>query len=352
MTSCDSRISTGGHREIRSPGPGQEETPWPLDPDRLPSPGVPLIVCVVVTYSPRQERLQELLQAVAPQVTRVILVDNGSVPGCMPWLRALASPSIALIELGTNKGVAAAQNVGLAEARRGGCSHVLLLDHDSVPATTMVAELLHAMAKVPAREEKIAAVGPRYLDERQHNPPPFIRIRGLRLVRCGCPTPEAIVEVDYLIASGSLIPVSALEAVGPMAEELFIDYVDIEWGLRARRMGFKSYGVCAAGMAHDLGDEPILFLGRSLPVHSALRHYYHFRNAVWLYRSAPVPFQWKVVDGFRLLLKYVFYSVFGRPRLQHLHMMSRGIYDGLLGRLGAFRAAGSRTVASAAKDEQ
>ncbi|MGE0800669.1 MAG: glycosyltransferase family 2 protein, partial [Lautropia sp.] len=162
------------------------------------------------------------------------------------------------------------------------------------------------------------------------------RIEGLHLRRCRCIADSDIVEVYYLIASGSLIPRATLEAVGTMAEALFIDYVDIEWGLRARRLGFRSYGVCGAKMSHDLGDEPIRFLGRALPLHSPLRHYYHFRNAVWLYRSSGLPLGWKIVDGYRLLLKYGFYCLFAKPRLQHCRMMSRGIRDGLLGRLGAF----------------
>src|SRR5690606_1334305 len=116
----------------------------------------------------------------------------------------------------------------------------------------------------------------------------------------------------------------------------FIDYVDIECGLRARRLGFQSYGVCGARMSHDFGDAPISIMGRRLPVHSALRHYYHFRNAVWLYRSADLPLHWKCADGWRLLLNYMFYALFAQPRLEHLQMMSQGVADGWRGRLGAY----------------
>lgn len=303
------------------------------------SPGVavaePTVTGVVVTYEPDRDRLRALVDAVGPQVAGLILVDNGSSEERLGWLRQLRAPRLSLIELGSNRGIAAAQNAGLARARTEGCTHVLLLDHDSIPAATMVRELLNAIATVRPPGRGIGAVGPRYLDDRLANPPPFIRVRGLRVERCGCPTPDAIVEVDYLIASGSLIPMSTLDAVGPMAEELFIDYVDIEWGLRARRLGFQSYGVCAAAMAHDLGDAPLSFFGRRLPVRSPLRHYYHFRNAAWLYRHADLPRNWKYADGCRLVLRYGFYALFARPRREHLRMMSRGILDGVRGRLGA-----------------
>lgn len=288
----------------------------------------------MVTYQPDLARLRRLLDAVAPQVAHVVVVDNGSGDDCLGWLRSLASQALTLVELGSNRGIAAAQNIGIAQARKTGCSHLLLLDHDSIPAPTMVTDLLHAIGRVKPTGRGVAAVGPRYLDERQDNPPPFIQVRGLRVHRCPCETPDAVVEVDYLIASGSLIPMTTLDVVGGMADELFIDYVDIEWGLRARRLGFQSYGVCGARMSHDLGDAPISFMGRRLPVHSALRHYYHFRNAVWLYRSADLPLHWKCADGWRLLLKYGFYTLFANPRREHFLMMSQGMLDGLRGRMG------------------
>lgn len=317
----------------------------------------PVIACVVVTYNPDRTHFQQLLAATAPQVSLIHIVDNGSARAALVWLRALAGPTLTLVELGSNRGVAAAQNAGIAQARRGACDHVLLLDHDSVPAPTMVRHLLDALERINAglchaddhevfgpmdRHEpgRVAAVGPRYLDERQGNPPPFIRIRGLRLTRCACEHGDDVVEVDYLIASGSLIPMATLDRIGGMSEELFIDYVDIEWGLRARRRGYLSYGACAAKMTHKLGEDPILFLGRSLPLHSPLRHYYHFRNAVWLYLHADLPLVWKCADGWRLVLKYGFYTLFAKPRLEHWQMMSRGILDGLRGRLGPFGAAG------------
>jgi rhamnosyltransferase len=308
-----------------------------------------VVACVVVTYNPDSVRLQQLLDAVLPQVDSVRLIDNGSAAEVLAWLRGLADDGLQLLELGENKGIAAAMNAGIAAARADGCSHILLLDHDSVPAPSMVDDLLRALAIVRPEGRGVAAVGPRYLDERQDNPPPFIRVRGLRVERCPCPTPDTIVAVDYLISSGSLIPCTTLDAVGGMAEELFIDYVDIEWGLRARRLGFQSYGVCAAQMAHDLGDAPIEFMGRRLPLHSPLRHYYHFRNAVWLYRSRDLPLHWKCADGWRLLLKYGFYTLFATPRIEHLRMMSRGIVDGLRGRMGRWRQSAPAAKAAASR---
>jgi len=119
-----------------------------------------------------------------------------------------------------------------------------------------------------------------------------------------------------------------------MAGPMFIDYVDIEWGLRARWKGFASYGVPAASLSHSLGDRRMKFLGQSVPIHSPLRHYYQIRNPLWLYRQPWIALNWKLVDAFRLLLRFAFNAIFVSPRLANLRYMSRGLLDGLAGRLG------------------
>jgi rhamnosyltransferase len=292
------------------------------------------IIAVVVTYHPKLGMLFALLDALEEQVSSVVIVDNGSDKSLPALLQARAKAGEHVIPLNSNRGVAAAQNTGIIWARQQGADYVVLFDQDSGPAPDMIERLHQVAVKKTTEGVPLAAVGPRYLDERHDNPPPFIKVRGLKIERQPCPCPDAVAEVDYLIASGCLMPVAALDQIGGMREELFIDYVDIEWGLRAKHAGLQSFGVCAATMRHDLGDEPIEFLGRKVPLHSPLRHYYHFRNAVWMYRQSWLPLHWKLADGWRLFLKYGFYTLFAKPRLQHLQMMSRGIWHGIRGRMG------------------
>ena len=292
------------------------------------------IAAVVVTYFPQLEALERLLDQLEQQADLIVVVDNGSKEDAIATIEKRVGPAFHLIRLQSNLGIATAQNKGVVWAREQNADYVILFDQDSNPGPSMLGNLLSAIEERIAAGDKVACVGPRYLDERQQNPVPFIRIEGLKFERCQCATNDAVVPVDYLIASGCLIPVKVLEQVGGMREDLFIDYVDIEWGLRARRFGFQSYGVCGARMSHSLGDSPIRFMGRQSPLHSPLRHYYHFRNAVILYRENWVPTNWKLVDGWRLLLKYGFYSMFAAPRMQHWWMMTLGVWHGLLRKSG------------------
>lgn len=290
---------------------------------------------VVVTYRPELNKLGMLLNSLASQVNGVVVVDNGSSEAVLSWLGEYQySVPLQLVALGDNKGIAAAQNIGIQYAIHQKADYVILFDHDSHPEGSMVAKLKEVAEVKLAAGVKLAAVGPRYFDERHDNPPPFIQVRGLKVERQPCRSCNSVVEVDYLIASGCLIPTQTLTLVGGMNEEMFIDYVDIEWGLRAKAKGFQSFGACAALMSHDLGDEPFVFFGNKFPHHSALRHYYHFRNAIWMYCQDWPPLHWKLADGWKLFLKYGFYTLFAKPRHKHWWMMTKGGWHGLTGRMG------------------
>lgn len=292
------------------------------------------VIGVVVTYEPVPDVLTELLKVLVKQVASVVIIDNGSAVDVSLCVSQYLSLQVSVLRLGKNMGVAFAQNRGIDFAREHKARFVLLMDQDSIPESGMVRTLLSA-----AIEKSAGAVGPCYLDPRHENPPPFIRIRGLRLERLACPTPDAVMPVDYLIASGCLIPITVLDHVGGMREDFFIDFVDVEWGLRARRYGYQCYGVCGAGMSHCLGNEPIDFLNMKFPLHSPLRHYYHFRNAVLLTRERWTPGNWRLANGWRMCIKYIFYFLFARPRVEHWRMMTLGIWHGLLGRTGQYREA-------------
>jgi rhamnosyltransferase len=291
------------------------------------------VLAVVVTFNPELSVLHKMLLEFKRQNVKVLIVDNGSsIPFVHDLSINIADDFVNHTLLADNLGIAFAHNIGIEYAKKSGFKYVLLMDQDSVPYERMV----HALFEQAEKLEKFGSIGPRYIDERQNNPPPFMQIIGLKLVRHACSTDVDVVPVDYLISSGSLISLATLDVVGGMREDLFIDYVDIEWGLRAKTMGYQSYGVCGAKMSHSLGENPVRFFKKVIPLHSPLRHYYHFRNAVLLYKSQWLPLNWKIVDGTRLILRYGFYTLFAIPRLQHWWMMTLGLVHGLINRSGKY----------------
>jgi rhamnosyltransferase len=120
-----------------------------------------------------------------------------------------------------------------------------------------------------------------------------------------------------------------------MDDSLFIDFVDLEWCVRARSKGYSVLGAPALRLKHELGGEPVKVFGRSYPGHSAVRHYYLFRNAIALIRRSYVPWSWKSTELVKMPVRLAIYALFMQPRMAHLRLSLLGIWHGLMGRTGA-----------------
>ena len=99
----------------------------------------------------------------------------------------------------------------------------------------------------------MACVGPRLRARGSAQPGGFTRSGWLRFVQAVRPDGDQAIECEFLIASGSLIPLAAWDAVGGMEEALFIDQVDIEWCQRAIARGYGIFGAEQAVLEHKIG---------------------------------------------------------------------------------------------------
>lgn len=295
------------------------------------------VCAVIVTYQPDPAALIGLLDAVVPQVGAVVVVDNASDRA---WKQALndkvAARGAVVLHQPHNRGLAAAQNIGIDWARLNGFLHVLLLDQDSEPERGMVASLLAAL-KMLSVEHRVAAVGPRFHDAREHRDAPFVRVGFPFNRKVWCARGTRTIACDFLISSGALIPMEVLDRIGPMDAGLFIDNVDLEWSFRARAHGFVLHGVCEATMQHRLGDarRPLPFGVGQIVVHGPVRLYYMMRNRLLLYRMPHTPRMWIAQDLPRVLAKLFLFGVVIGPRGLNMRCMLRGLWDGLHTRRGA-----------------
>lgn len=290
---------------------------------------------VIVTYHPDPVVLERLLFALMPQTSLIVVVDNGSDAALLPAQEvALQHPRITLIGNSTNMGIAAAQNRGIAHARASGCSHVILFDQDSLPPQRLVSGLLAAARSAGGD----VVVGPCIVDERLGVRMPFVRfgMLGVKRQRCGEHS-TAVVPADFLIASGVLIPISVFDKVGLMDEALFIDNVDLEWCFRARSRGVRLFGACGVHLLHALGERAFCVGRRVIHYHAPVRQYYMMRNRILLYRRNYTPKGWIFQDAFRVLVKFVLFSLVFAPRGKNIAMMLRGAWHGLRGIAGPYR---------------
>jgi len=245
---------------------------------------------------------------------------------------------ISYFPLGENKGIAEAQNIGIRESVSAGCSHVLLLDQDSVVSSGMVTKLLVAEGELLKAGKKVAAVGPCVVDENTGARPCAVQYRWLRVHRID-PNADSSepIETANLMASGSVIRTAILGIVGAMRSDLFIDLVDTEWVFRASSAGYKSYCVPGAFMVHRIGDAARKFFGRDVYLHSDLRYYYILRNALYLAGVRSMGWQWRAYIVSRLPYQFLVYSWFSTDRFGTARVLIKALWDGLVGRLGPLK---------------
>lgn len=286
---------------------------------------------VVVSCDSDPERLAVQFERLLPQVATIVWVDNASPVSLRQLQVRWPAHRLHVIWLGGNLGIGAAQNRGIAWALEHGATHVLLMDDDSLPAPDMVQRLLQALEAHP----QTAAAGPRHFDPRRGLAcTPFRRLQRGRLRTLECSDAQQVWEVDDLIASGCLIPASVLRSVGPMREDLFIDWVDIEWCLRARALGYRVVGSCAALLEHTLGDRVIRVLGKEISLHAPWRHYYQARNLVLILRSSPMGRWAKTHMVLRQIKRFFVFSTLVPGRWAYFRMWVKGCVHGWQGRTG------------------
>ncbi len=293
---------------------------------------MPRIFAVIVTYKPDAKLLARLVDALSSQVNGGIVVNNGSVlPLAGDYFRR---SKFTVKHLQSNTGVATALNAGFQWAEAQNADFVITFDQDSEPAPDMVARLLGACLELGTSGHKVGAVGPQQVDRRTGRRAPFLAPISRHRRRV---TPDAgqSVEVDHLITSGCMVPIPVWKDVGSFLDDLFIDYVDIEWSLRMRHLGWHLFGVGGATLTHSIGDKVAQWWAWQFPWHSPLRHYFIFRNGTYLQRLPHVSVGWKLFDALQLAKKLVIFTLVGRPRSAHLRAMLRGMRDGWHGRLGA-----------------
>ncbi|MFM0004534.1 MULTISPECIES: glycosyltransferase family 2 protein [Paraburkholderia] len=284
---------------------------------------------VVVFYNPDAACIERANRLAARM--HCVVVDN--TPDVRPASELGLAGAIEYLPNGENAGIATAINQGVEALIRGGFDMAIIFDQDSEPPASLFTELPKVIDAANASGERVALAGPAYEDARLRGLAPFVRFKWGTLERI-VPQGDQPIEVDFLISSGSCINLRWWSSIGPMDDALFIDFVDLEWCVRAKQKGYRVLGVPWVHMSHELGGEPVRVLGRAYPMHSPLRHYYLFRNAVVLIGRSYVPWTWKSSELVKFPVRLVIYSLMPSQRMAHLKMALLGMWDGIRGRLG------------------
>lgn len=294
---------------------------------------------IVVTYNPDLSTLRRQFMSVYEQVDAIVYVDNGSKNIDLInelFLDFVEQKKIKLFIISnpSNLGLGYAQNQGIKKAIELDSNFVLILDHDSVLTPGFVNELVNSTIHLKNLGAKVGAVGPVYINEKTNEQYPITRYIGPFINRVN-PAEGSNIEASFLIASGSLISIDVLHEVGLMNEDLFVDYIDVEWSFRCKSKGFKLFAIQRALMHHEIGDNRVSVFGRMISVHSPIRRYYLTRNSIYMLRSPHVSWGYKLREFVFNVFRILIFSLISKDRAKYLKLSFRGLADGIKGKFGS-----------------
>lgn len=203
----------------------------------------PRISVITVNYNglPLTEALIRSLREHVTAPLEIVVVDNGSKRDEAALLRT-RHPDIKVLRSERNLGFAGGNNLGM-RAAAGDC--LLLLNND----TEVEEDTLQLLVRTLDDDPSIGAVCPKI---RFFAPPRNIQFAGytplsritLRnaLIGFGCAddgsfdTPR---ETPYAHGAAMMVRRSALEKAGPMPEEYFLYYEELDWSVRIREAGYR-----------------------------------------------------------------------------------------------------------------
>jgi GT2 family glycosyltransferase len=226
-----------------------------------PNHGRALLGVVTVTYN-SAEVLPDFIESLRCQTYqsfRVYVIDNQSRDSSVTLLQAVSGVDFLITRNEANVGIAEGNNQGIKQALADGCTHILLLNNDTVFGEEMFQRLLQVAISGPYQ-----IVVPKI---HYHDTVPtiwcaggwFVPWRGYPGVHYGADQPDrgqCDVDrfVDYSPTCCMLMIASVFEVVGMMDERYFIYYDDTDFCLRALRRGIKIWYTHKIKMQHKAGS--------------------------------------------------------------------------------------------------
>jgi rhamnopyranosyl-N-acetylglucosaminyl-diphospho-decaprenol beta-1,3/1,4-galactofuranosyltransferase len=303
------------------------------------------VLTLIITFNDVaviQQALEGLRRQTRPS-DAIVIVDNASTDGT---LDQDFSKSVVIFRNSKNLGPSGAVQIGFAFAFENGFDWTWILDADSVPEPDALEKLLAFFDHLKTTQQERLC----FLASWPVNEAGGVKEQPIGLERAESKLiPLASVrdstQCDCTLWSGSLYRMTAVVRIGLPTADYVADMGEIEYGYRARQLGFTSYIVHNSVVRHDVGREPgvVSRLYRFGPINLPLvetspwRSYYAVRNMIyfWLYQSKPR----RAKPVLRVMVTvFIFaFSFILRPLSHRAQLVAcfRGIRDGLTGNIAA-----------------
>jgi GT2 family glycosyltransferase len=261
----------------------------------------------------------------------IILLDNSSTDGSISVIRN-EYPAVQIISLEKNLGYAGNNNIGIKAALAQGAEWVFILNDDTLLDSSCLTLLLDAVEKDP----EIGVVGPMVY---HYDEPNVIQSAGgsldnyWRNVHLGQNETDlgqfhSLHLVEWVSGCAILVKNKMVEKIGLLDERFFMYWEEIEWCIRAGRVGWKIAHIPQAKLWHkgvnrDYQAKPYVT-------------YYITRNHLLTLSKHKAPMIVWVYTLIRILVTLMSWSVKPRWRskLEHRDAMWKGFVHFIQGRYG------------------
>lgn len=258
----------------------------------------PLISIISINYQ-QPEATQQFLRACQQlryENLEIILVDNAPDKAFLQYLQQ-EFPQLKIIASEKNLGFAGGNNLGIQAASG---DYLLFLNNDTLPTESLLESLLQGFNKskqVGAVSPKIQYIKPQgVLQFAGYTPINPFTGRNITLGQGEKDTGQYDLAKQSPYAHGAAMMVSAdvIKNVGPMPEDFFLYYEELDWSVNIRKAGYEIWYVPSALVYHHAS----LSTGQDSP----LKTYYYFRNRILFQRRNNSGFSLTVFLGYFYLL--------------------------------------------------
>lgn len=279
-----------------------------------------MVGAVIVIYNPDLDLLNKVYRSISIYIDHVILVVNGGE--CQLDKDNFKN----VIFLNQNLGIAKASNIGANFLFDNfNLKYMIFCDQDTVFSPLYFKKLEESILLNPN-----LIYAPKYMNENIGEVENRLVVRKSNRVYTSINDSENVYQV---IASGMAVPKECFIKLNGFREDLFIDWVDMEFCWRSYQNGFR-IKILNTKVFHKLGDSSIKIGSINVPIRSGIRYYYLIRNGYYLalnfdHGSLRINL-WYFI---KVTKEFFGYSLLSFFKLKDLVLIFKGLMHGLQGKL-------------------
>lgn len=270
-----------------------------------------MIASGIVTFNPDLNRLNDNINAIRPQIDKLVVVDNGS-QNVNKIIELCKSESIDLILNKKNMGIAYALNRICQYATENDCEWFLTLDQDSIVNENLISQYSNFFA------EKNVCIMSCIIKDRNSDIYDIFDTE--------------FRDIKICITSGSLCHTKLVNSINRFDDSLFIDLVDLDICERIKKSNLRIIQINYVGLLHEMGRaQNVRVMGKVVTLYneSSFRLKYIGRNSVLLFKKYKNPMYIKL-----LLVNFLKIMFLEANKIERISAYLRGVFLGIQGSNG------------------